>query len=440
LSVSAKVVVADQSLLLHDPRLARAQILNAAGRQFEEGDVQHWWLPATGAGVRTMISDDIVWLSYATQLYVATTGETGFLDDAVGFLRGPSLASGQHDAFSTPEASPERGTLFEHCARGLDLAIARTGANGLSLILGGDWNDGMDRVGIEGRGESVWLSWFLAAALEGFIPIAEARGESARAARYRDHLGALGAALEGPGWDGANYRRGYYDDGSPLGSVESDECQIDSIAQSWAVLSGQAPSERAGAAMERVLEKLVDPDARLVRLFTPPFENTPREPGYIKGYPPGVRENGGQYTHAATWVVYALARLGRADDAYRLFSMLNPITHSTDPDAAERYRVEPYVVAADVYSVGDKRGRGGWTWYTGSSGWMYRTAVEAILGITRRGDRLRVTPALPSDWPGYEARLRLDGGEFHIVVGRADAGYVVTINGSPLDDPDGFPI
>ena len=280
----------------------------------------------------------------------------------------------------------------------------------------------MDRVGIEGRGESVWLSWFLASALAGFAPIIEARGDPERAARYRHHLASLGAALETAGWDGHNYRRGYYDDGSPLGSVESDECQIDSIAQSWAVLSGQAPAERAAEAMDRVLAVLVDEKARLVRLFTPPFEHTPREPGYIKGYPPGVRENGGQYTHAATWVVYALAQLGRADDAYRLFSMLNPITHSADAAAAEQYRVEPYVVAADIYSVGEKRGRGGWTWYTGSSGWLYRAAVEAILGITRRGDRLHVRPVLPSDWPGYKAHLNLAGHHLEIDVRRDGSG------------------
>jgi cyclic beta-1,2-glucan synthetase len=344
------------------------------------------------------------------------------------------LAEGQHNAFFTPDLAPDGGSLFEHCARALDLAVARTGAHGLSLILGGDWNDGMDRVGIEGRGESVWLSWFLAAALEAFIPIAEGRGEAARAEAYRQHLSILAAALETAGWDGDAYRRGYYDDGAPLGSVKSDECQIDSIAQSWAVLSGRGRAERVNRAMDRVLERLVDGDARLVRLFTPPFEHTERDPGYIKGYPPGVRENGGQYTHAATWVVYALARLGRGDDAYRLFSMLNPITHSSDPRSAELYRVEPYVVAADIYSVGDKRGRGGWTWYTGSAGWMYRTAVEAILGITRRGERLHVAPALPGDWPGYEAHLRLDGKHLHIRVRRTGVKYDVTVNGDSIGE------
>ncbi len=426
------------SLLLHDPSLARAQILNAASRQFLEGDVQHWWLPATGAGVRTMISDDVVWLAYATHLFVTTTGETGFLETTVPYLNGPPLAPGQHDAFFTPDIATESGTLYEHCARGLDLAIVRTGANGLSLILGGDWNDGMDRVGLEGRGESVWLSWFLTAALEGFIPIAEARGDKDRADRYREHLASLTAALESAGWDGSNYRRGYYDDGAPLGSVESDECQIDSIAQSWAVLSGQAPAVRAGQAMDRVLDQLVDPEARLVRLFTPPFARTERNPGYIKGYPPGVRENGGQYTHAATWVVYALARLGRADEAYRLFSMLNPITHSMDAKAAETYRVEPYVIAADVYSVGDKTGRGGWTWYTGSAGWMYRTAIEAILGITRRGDCLLVKPCLPSHWPGFEATLTLGTKSLAISVQREAEDYSVTVNGNVVNQKKGY--
>lgn len=426
------------SLLLHAPQLARAQILNAASRQFPEGDVQHWWLPTTGAGVRTLISDDIVWLTYAVTQYTATTGDFALLDETRPFLTGPALEQGKHNDFFLPEPSDEQATVYEHCARGLDLALQRTGQNGLALMLGGDWNDGMDRVGIEGRGESIWLSWFLARALDDFIPIAEARGDITRAQTYRAHRAHLAQAIETAGWDGANYRRGYFDDGSALGSTSSDECQIDSIAQSWAVLSGVGDPARADQAMDRVLDTLVDNPARLVRLFTPPFEHTPRDPGYIKGYPPGVRENGGQYTHAATWVVYALARMGRADQAYRLFDMLNPITHSRDAAAAETYRVEPYVVAADVYSIGEKRGRGGWTWYTGSSGWLYRTAVEAILGITRRGDRLRIEPALPAHWPGFTAQLTLDGAVLAIAVTRAGADYAVTINGAPLTDPEGY--
>ncbi|TYB87934.1 GH36-type glycosyl hydrolase domain-containing protein [Oceaniovalibus sp. ACAM 378] len=424
------------SLLLHDPALARAQILNAAGRQFPEGDVQHWWLPETGAGVRTMISDDVVWLTYGITQYIDCTGDAAILDEVLPFLTGPQLEPGEHDSFFQPKTSDETASVYDHAARALDLAIARTGERGLSLILGGDWNDGMNRVGEEGRGESIWLSWFLAHALDVFAPVAEARGDTERAAQWREHLGNLKSAIESAGWDGDHYRRGYYDNGTPLGSLESDECKIDSIAQSWSVMSGQGDPERQNGAMDQVLHHLVDDEARIVRLFTPPFSDTVQEPGYIKGYPPGVRENGGQYTHAATWTVYALAMLGRGDDAKACFDMLNPINHALTRAAADRYRVEPYVAAADVYGADDKAGRGGWTWYTGSGGWLYRAAVEAILGIRRRGDRLFVTPALPTDWPGFEATVTLDGKSFRIVV----TGAEITINGEVIDPQKGVAI
>lgn len=422
------------SLLLHDPDLARAQILNAAGRQFPQGDVQHWWLPETGAGVRTMISDDVVWLTYGITQYVGSTGDATILDEAVPFLAGPELDPGEHDRFFQPDTSEEIATIFEHAARALDLAVDRTGKRGLALILGGDWNDGLNRVGEEGRGESVWLSWFLAHALDVFAPVAEARVDVARAARWRDHLAGLTRAIENEGWDGEYYRRGYYDDGTPLGSKQSAECRIDSIAQSWSVLSGQGDPSRQNGVMDQVLRHLVDDEARILRLFTPPFSDTEKEPGYIKGYPPGVRENGGQYTHAAAWTVYALAMLGRGDDAKRCFDMLNPINHALTREAADRYRVEPYVAAADVYGTGDKIGRGGWTWYTGSSGWLYRAAVEAILGIRRQGGRLFVTPSLPTDWPGYEATLKLNDRTFRIVV----TGDAVMINGQAVQPEKGI--
>ncbi|MFD1880478.1 GH36-type glycosyl hydrolase domain-containing protein [Paracoccus pacificus] len=408
------------ALMLHDPSLARRQILNAAARQFAEGDVQHWWLPATGAGVRTMIVDDVVWLGHITALYLAATGDRAILDEPLPWLTGPELAKGQHDAFFTPTPSEESAPLYEHCARALDLAIGRTGAHGLPLILGGDWNDGMNRVGEEGRGESVWMGWFLAATLDAFIPVAEARGDAARVANWRKRRADLPAALETAGWDGAWYRRGYYDDGAPLGSAESGECQIDSIAQSWALISGVGDPARAAQAADSALTRLLDRDGRFLRLFTPAFDKTPHEPGYIKAYPPGVRENGGQYTHAAAWMVYALGRNGRGSDAYDLFDILNPITHAQNRAAAELYRVEPYVIAADVYGSDDeKRGRGGWTWYTGSAGWMYRAAVEGILGIRRRdGADLEVDPALPDGWPGYTAEIFLDGKGHRVTVTR----------------------
>lgn len=421
------------ALMLHDPMLARTRILDAASRQFPEGDVQHWWLPRTGAGVRTMISDDVVWLGFATQDYIRATGDAAILDETVRFIEGPALQPGEHDAFFTPEASKSEDSLYEHCARALDLAIARTGANGLPLILGGDWNDGMNRVGIGGKGESVWLGWFLLRTLGDFQQHAEARGDMARLARWRDHARMLKAALEATSWDGQWYRRATYDDGTPLGSRSSGECTIDSLPQSWSVLSEQGDPARSLTAIDSALAKLVDADARLVRLFTPPFSGGERDPGYIGAYPPGVRENGGQYTHAATWMVIALARMGRGDDAYRLFDMLNPVTHATDEQSADTYRVEPYVVAADVYSEGDKAGRGGWTWYTGSAGWLLRAGVEGVLGIRREGERLVVNPALPSHWTGYSATLRLGGMKVRLIVHRTTSGPSIRLDGRPVD-------
>ena len=372
------------AFLVHDPSLARQQILTAASRQFQEGDVQHWWLPRTGAGVRTMISDDVVWLAYAVAHYVAVTGDDAILQQQVTFIDGPSLKPGEHDAFYTPDVTKKKATIYEHCARALDLAIKRTGASGLPLILGGDWNDGMNRVGEEGKGESVWLGWFLVKTLKDFAPFAKSAGDKPRVDAWQKHAKTMKKALEAAGWDGEWYRRGTYDDGTPLGSRTSDECRIDAIAQSWSVLSGQGGAERALTAMRSASGMLIDSDLQIVKLFTPPFDKTEKDPGYIKSYPPGVRENGGQYTHAATWFVIALAELGLADEAWRAFCMLNPINHALDATAAERYRVEPYVVAADVYSTGPIAGRGGWTWYTGSAGWLYRAATEAILGIRKQ--------------------------------------------------------
>jgi len=359
------------AFLLYEPGLARRQILNAASRQFIEGDVQHWWLPNTGAGVRTHISDDVVWLAHAIDQYVAATGDKAFLDETLAFLKGPVLPQDQHDSFFQPNISSEEASLYEHAARALDLAIARTGVHGLPLILGGDWNDGMNRVGEKGEGESVWLGWFLAATLKTFLGHAEERGDQARITRWTTHLAVLRQALATAAWDGDYYRRGYFDDGTPLGSAQSDECRIDSIAQSWSVLSGEGEPEKSTKALDAALAHLVDEEAGIVRLFTPPFEKTKLDPGYIKAYPPGVRENGGQYTHAAIWLGMALAKAGRAADAWRCFELLNPINHARDTETAEQYRVEPYVVAADIYGGEAYAGRGGWTWYTGSAGWLY---------------------------------------------------------------------
>ena len=422
------------SLMAHDPGLARAQILNAAGRQFAEGDVQHWWLPRTGAGVRTMISDDVVWLAHAAAYYIEVSGDQAILHEKLPFLQGPQLGEGEHDAFFTPEPSAEIVPLYEHCARALDLAVKRSSPSGLPLILGGDWNDGMNSVGDEGRGESVWLGWFLLRTLNDFIPIASEQGDAKRAKAWQAHADVLKRALENSGWDGQWYRRGTFDDGTPLGSRESQECKIDSIAQSWSVISGEGDPARSRTAMDNAGEMLVDEEHGILKLFTPPFANWDKDPGYIKSYPPGVRENGGQYTHAATWFVIALAEMGRVEEAYKCFSMLNPVSHSTDEASAEHYRVEPYVVAADVYAA-DKAGRGGWTWYTGSAGWLYRAAVEAILGINRRGDAIEITPRIPAHWDGYTARLALGGGSqtIRVVRNRAAKAISLEVNGRKLD-------
>ena len=396
------------ALTFSRPDMTRAHLLRAAARQFPEGDVQHWWLPHSGQGVRTRISDDRVWLGYGVARYVAVSGDHGVLEEEVPFLEGPTLEPGAHDAFFLPAVSDKTASVFEHCARGLDQAIALTGANGMPLIGTGDWNDGMNRVGEKGLGTSVWLGWLLIATLDAMAPLAESR-DAARATRWRAHSAGLRRAIEAEGWDGEWYRRGTFDDGTLLGSEASDECRIDSIAQSWAVISGAADPERAAKAMESLDSYLVRPDPGLALLFTPPFDGTPLDPGYIKGYPPGLRENGGQYSHAAMWAILAHARLGNGDRAQALFSLLNPINHALTPEASARYKVEPYVIAADVYSTAPHEGRGGWTWYTGSAGWMYRAGIEGILGLTRAGDTLLFDPCLPKSWPEVSLRIVHDG-------------------------------
>ena len=403
------------ALAVTRPELTRAHLLRAASRQFPEGDVQHWWLPSSGQGVRTRISDDRIWLAHCVAHYVRVTADATVLDEDLPFLEGPMLSPGEHDAFFQPGITAETASLFEHCARGLDLAL-EVGERGLPLIGTGDWNDGMNRVGEGGRGESVWLGWFLVATIDAFAPIAEARGDAWRAATWRAHRAALLTALEDAGWDGEWYRRGYFDDGTPLGSASSDECRIDSIAQSWAVLSGAGDPERAARAMAAVDTHLLDRKDGLALLFTPPFDQTNLEPGYIKGYPPGIRENGGQYTHAATWALLAFARLGEGDKAAELFAMLNPINHSKDPKAAARYKVEPYAVAADVYSMPPHVGRGGWTWYTGSAAWLYRAGLEGILGLTVEGATLVLDPCIPKSWPRFEIVYRYGTARYDITV------------------------
>ncbi len=393
------------SLIHARPDLTRAQILRAARHQFDAGDVLHWWHPPAGRGVRTHITDDLAWLPYVTANYVTATGDSSILEEQMPFRRGDPLREGEEERYAQYELTNATHTLYEHCRRALDKAVT-AGRHGIPLMGGGDWNDGMNRVGIEGKGESIWLGWFLHAALTDFARLSDGRNDAPLADHLREQAESIRQAIEAQGWDGAWYRRAYFDDGTPLGSQENDECRIDAIAQSWAVISHAAEPARAQQAMQSVREQLIKEEDRLLLLFTPPFDKTAHDPGYIKGYLPGIRENGGQYTHAALWTIWAFAELGDGDQAESLFRLINPIYRADSAEKADIYKVEPYVIAADVYGVAPHEGRGGWTWYTGSSGWMYRLGIEAILGLRRAGDKLIVDPCIPHGWPHYSLTYR----------------------------------
>jgi cyclic beta-1,2-glucan synthetase len=398
-----------------EPLIARDQIVSASGRQFVEGDVQHWWHPHSGRGLRTRFSDDLVWLPFVVDHYLEVTGDQSVLDERTPYLTMRLLGKHEDELYALPETSELEANVFDHCIHILNRATT-IGSHGLPLIGSGDWNDGMNRVGVDGRGESVWLGWFIVTTLRRFAARAEKRGYGESAASFRRKADAYVDAIEKTSCDGEWYRRAYYDDGAPLGSHVNTECRIDSIAQSWSVISGAGDQEWRRTAMASLHQHLVREDARLIMLLTPAFDRGTHDPGYIQGYLPGVRENGAQYTHAALWAVMATAMQGDGDRAMKLYQMINPITHATTESDAGIYKVEPYVVAADVYTAEGHVGRGGWTWYTGSASWLYRVALESILGFSKHGNSIAFDPCIPSSWKEFSLDYRFGSTIYRVSV------------------------
>jgi cellobiose phosphorylase len=435
----------DVMALVHaEPALTREHLLRAATHQFREGDVQHWWHPPAGRGIRTHFSDDYLWLPFVTCRYVKCVADTGVLDETIPFLEARALKPEEEAFYDMPNRSEEVATLYQHCVRAIEHGLT-FGEHGLPLMGCGDWNDGMNLVGIKGRGESVWLAFFLYDVLTQFAELARTRNDFPFAERCVTEAQQLQRNIEQHAWDGDWYRRAWFDNGEALGSSTNQECQIDSLPQSWSVISGAGDAQRSRQAMNAVDQRLVHRDSGLIQLFNPPFDTSALDPGYIKGYIPGVRENGGQYTHGGIWAAMAFALMGDHERAWELFALLNPVNHGSTPEQIATYKVEPYVIAADVYAVAPHTGRGGWTWYTGSAGWMYRLLIETLLGVNREGDQLRLTPHMPKSWTSYKIHYRFRQTVYHITITRLDAdaaganqlfldGEILTANTVPLTD------